>query len=249
MPIILYTKKYTETLKEMLQRFRNENADYHDSKITYAGRLDPMAEGLMILLTDNDVHKKQDFLGYDKIYEVEFFFGPLTDTLDILGIIQDESKPSTTISCEKIKKEIIGLKDISQQQYPAYSSKTVDGKPLWLHAREGSIDTIEIPKRDIQIYSAEFLKVNNITAVDLWKHIYYSISNVEGDFRQESIIARWKKYAMANKEKEITVYSMRLHVSSGTYIRGIVSKLGQRIGLPTTSIKIKRISIGDNLLT
>jgi tRNA pseudouridine(55) synthase len=249
MAIIFYTKKYTETLKKMVHRFRNENPKYKDSKITYAGRLDPMAEGLMILLTDNDVHKKEEYLGQDKVYEVEFIFGPVTDTLDILGIVHNEPKQSIVLPDDTLKKEIAGLAAILQQQYPEYSSKTVHGKPLWMYAREGSIQTIEIPKRGIYIYSAEFLKKKNIKSLELSKQIQQNISLVEGDFRQECILNGWERYFTSYIDKEIIIYSMRLHVSSGTYIRGLVSELGKRLGRPATSIKIKRISIGDNLLT
>ena len=249
MAILLYTKKYAETLDKMLERFRNEEPQYKDSKITYAGRLDPMAEGLMILLTDEDVHKKQEYLDHTKVYEVEFFFGPLTDTLDILGVIQDESKPSIRIPYEKIKNEIAGLRDILQQQYPAYSSKTVDGKPLWLHAREGTIDDINIPLRNVKILSSEFISQRRIPTSALASLIQRNISLVVGDFRQEIISEEWKNYFSNNLDDEIILHTLRVHVSTGTYVRGLVSELGKRIGIPATSIKIKRISIGDNVLT
>ena len=58
MSVVIYNKKYIETLSEMLERFRIQYPQYKESKLTYAGRLDPLAEGVMIILTDEDVHKK-----------------------------------------------------------------------------------------------------------------------------------------------------------------------------------------------
>ena len=81
MSIILWNKYDTETLAITLERFRMNNPEHQESKITYAGRLDPMAEGLLILLTDDDVHKKEEFIGLDKIYEVDFVLGVSTDSL------------------------------------------------------------------------------------------------------------------------------------------------------------------------
>ena len=49
MAIIQWNKKYTETLDETLKRFRLEKPKFKDEKVTYAGRLDPMAEGLVMV--------------------------------------------------------------------------------------------------------------------------------------------------------------------------------------------------------
>lgn len=43
MSIIYFKKKYGETLAMMRSRFREEFPQFLNSKITYAGRLDPMA--------------------------------------------------------------------------------------------------------------------------------------------------------------------------------------------------------------
>ncbi len=45
MPRISWYKNYAETLKQSLERFRLAHPEYTSSKITYAGRLDPLAEG------------------------------------------------------------------------------------------------------------------------------------------------------------------------------------------------------------
>jgi tRNA U55 pseudouridine synthase TruB len=43
-------KNVGETPLECLERFRVENSEYKDVPMTYAGRLDPMAEGVLIVL-------------------------------------------------------------------------------------------------------------------------------------------------------------------------------------------------------
>ncbi len=90
-PIILY-KKEGETPLECINRSKEEGAIPKDVKATYAGRLDPMAEGLLIVLVGEAVHEKEKYLKLSKEYEVEVLLGMSTDTGDVLGEIQD-TKP------------------------------------------------------------------------------------------------------------------------------------------------------------
>ena len=44
-------------------------------KISYIGRLDPMAHGLMVLLVDKDVKNQEIHQQYDKTYKLQILFG------------------------------------------------------------------------------------------------------------------------------------------------------------------------------
>ncbi|MDE1988462.1 MAG: hypothetical protein KGJ58_03695 [Patescibacteria group bacterium] len=79
-------KKAGETPLETISRFRADNQEYQKEKITYAGRLDPLAEGVLILLVGDAVYEKEKYLKTDKEYEAEILFGFETDTYDILGL-------------------------------------------------------------------------------------------------------------------------------------------------------------------
>jgi tRNA U55 pseudouridine synthase TruB len=57
--IILINKKEGETPLEALEFFRKKNKQYQDLKMTYAGRLDPMASGLLLLLAGEETKKKK----------------------------------------------------------------------------------------------------------------------------------------------------------------------------------------------
>ena len=248
MAIIFYNKKYTETLAIMLERFRSENSEYRESKITYAGRLDPMAEGLMILLTDDDVHKKEEYLGKDKVYEVDFFFGASTDTLDILGLLNNRI-PVKEIFENEIRKSIIKLENIDEQEYPHYSSKTFSGTPLWKWSREGRLNEITVPKRKVEIYNAKYLGTRNVKTIDFKNKIIHDIALVEGDFRQNEIASAWSDYFKSLEKKSIDIYTLRLHVSSGTYVRSLIQELGVLMNIPTTTLRIKRTQIEGKTLT
>lgn len=90
-PIVLY-KKEGETPLECINRSKEEGVIPKQEKATYAGRLDPMAEGLLLVLTGDMVHKKDEYIKLPKDYEVEVLLGVSTDTGDVLGKIQD-TKP------------------------------------------------------------------------------------------------------------------------------------------------------------
>ena len=53
--------------------------------MTYAGRLDPMASGLLIVLAGEETKNKEKYLNLDKEYLFEVLFGFKTVTYDFLG--------------------------------------------------------------------------------------------------------------------------------------------------------------------
>lgn len=246
MAIIPFNKRYGETLAIMLQRFRLVNPEYADVKITYAGRLDPMAEGLMILLTGEDVHRKDEFLGLDKTYEVEFILGAKTDTYDVLGMVSSQDN-ARDVAMDTVKHELGNLVGEHDQKYPAYSSKTVDGKPLWKWARDGALNTIEIPSRHINVYNVMYLGHSVCSEYDVFQSILRSVSLVKGDFRQAEIIENWKDFCTQHAGNYY-LCTARFTVSSGTYIRSLVHGLGKTLGVGGVCVKITRKKIGDYVL-
>ncbi|MBU0611874.1 hypothetical protein KKB58_00360, partial [Patescibacteria group bacterium] len=136
--VILLNKKEGETPLEALENFRKKNIEYKNLPMTYAGRLDPMASGLLIILAGEEVKKKKKYLLLPKKYEFSVLFGFATDTHDILGKIVREGEYD--ISNEELKKLLENnLKHFTRkftQKYPMYSSKTVKGKPLFQYARK-----------------------------------------------------------------------------------------------------------------
>src|SRR3989344_725904 len=79
-------KKAGETPLEVINCLKLRCPEYKSVKITYAGRLDPLAKGAIILLAGNAIHKKENYLKLDKEYEAEILLGFETDTYDVLGL-------------------------------------------------------------------------------------------------------------------------------------------------------------------
>lgn len=232
--IILINKKESETPLEALEVFRLKNKDYKDAKMTYAGRLDPMASGLLLILAGDKVKEKDKYLALDKDYEFEVLFGVATDTHDILGKVTD-LKFAQTLDPEQITEKIHLFQGKISQKVPLYSTKT------WNRARKGEV--LEREERFVEVKKLYFSGLRKIKADTLLNKIQNRINKVEGDFRQKEILDTWQK-SLKNSNHVFYIGSFRVKCSTGTYVRSIASDLGIRLGVPALAYSIKRIQIG-----
>ena len=240
--IIAY-KALGETPLEALERVRIEKGISKDLPMTYAGRLDPLAEGLLILLVGEECKKKEEYLGLDKVYETEVLFGVETDTGDLLGRIKNvELRIKNEIQREELEEKILKYKGKFVQEYPMYSSKTVDGKPLFMYAREG--EEVEVPKREVEVFSIDVLEEKEIGVEELLKKASEKISLVKGDFRQEETLRLWRE-SLQDLSQKFSIIKFRIHCGSGFYVRQFAMSLGNDLGSGALAYSIKRTKIGN----
>ncbi|MEA3355319.1 MAG: hypothetical protein U9Q63_02465, partial [Patescibacteria group bacterium] len=209
-----------------------------------AGRLDPMAEGSMILLENQEVHQRDKYLALDKEYLLTILLGVSTDTYDTLGLITNQNL-NLNISPDSIKKIIRKYPRTYLQPYPPYSSKTVNGKPLWYWAKNNQIDQIKIPTKKVQIKNIKLIKISEQKISILVKKIINNIKKVKGDFRQKIIIENWESLVKNHPNQKLTVISLVISCSTGTYMRSIANNFGRKLQIPTLALKIKRNKIGN----
>jgi len=229
-------------LKEKYPELKNE-------KMTYAGRLDPMAEGALLILAGNAVYEKEKYLKMDKEYEGEILFGFETDTYDVLGLPEKIIHYRRSMSIIKIRKILKKLEGDISLPLPPYSSYKIKGKPLFQWAREGKLSEIEIPIRQTKINSTKLLSLNEISGKNLMKKIEQKISLIKGDFRQKKILSRWQKMLpkSCSSLKTLTFQTAKVKIScsSGTYIRSIAHHLGQELKTGGILLSLKRTRVGD----
>ncbi len=236
-------KKCGETPLECINNLKKNNKELFDLPITYAGRLDPLAEGVLIALIGEECLKKDEYLNLSKEYEVIVLFGFSTDTYDLMGKVLKENS-SKNFSLKKVEKFLLEFMGKIDQFYPPYSSRTVKGKPLFQWAREDKLNEIEIPSHQVQVDSIEIIEEDKITANNLLKKIKEVISLVNGDFRQDEIITLWEEI-LKEKKEEYKIVKLKVTCGSGVYVRSIVNKLGEMIGIPSLSFKITRTKVGE----
>ncbi len=228
-----------ETLAVLLARFRHEHGLDIETKLTYAGRLDPMAQGMVLILAGVARFEKDALLGLTKIYDVDILLGVATDTQDPLGLITGTH--SVGLEADVIQKAVSDMTSITTLPYPMYSSVPVDGQPLFVHAREGN--EVLVPQKKVTIYSAELLSIEKISLRTLATSAISDIQKVVGDFRQADIITCWQQ--LATEHTEIQLVKVRITASSGTYMRSLAAWLGERLGVPALAYTIIRKSIGE----
>jgi tRNA pseudouridine(55) synthase len=246
-----FWKNPGETLAVMLRRFREEQNLGPDEKLTYAGRLDPMAEGIVPILSGPARFRKDHLMSASKTYEVDILLGIGTDTGDTLGLVNKDisvvRQDLTTVQ------DAIGqLSQITEMVYPSYSSRPVDGKPLFMHARAGN--KVSLPIKKVTIYSLELLDVKELPLRALLSNAQKIIEKVQGDFRQEKIIAQWRSMmeadpdsakASTGKGDKIQVITIRTTVSSGTYMRSLAEKMGKLLKVPALAYRIVRTEVEE----
>ena len=222
----------------MLERFRKEKNISTDEKITYAGRLDPMAEGIVPVLVGEGRFHKDTLLGFEKTYELTVLLGVSTDSADMLGLVTNVQEYS--FDEPKLVKAVENLALVKELAYPLYSSRPVEGKPLFMHARAGN--TVNVPVKKVSIKDIELKSIEQATLGVCLMNTIPVIEKVVGDFRQNEIIAKWQEQKM---DIEVTLITFTVDVSSGTYMRSLAEKLGESLGVPALAYRIKRTRVGE----
>lgn len=228
----LINKKVGETPLEALEKLRKDKGIADNVPMTYAGRLDPLAEGLLIILIGEGCKDKERYLGLDKVYETEIIIGIQTDSYDIMGL------PKKAVLAENLDQKLNSYIGKQKQTYPPFSSKTINGRSLHEYAKEGIIDSVELPSKEVEIFSLEKIGESEMQSGELLRGIKTRIALVNGDFRQEKILHEWDELLIDKKER-FKIVSLRARVSSGTYIRSLANNIGG------VALSIKRTKIGD----
>jgi len=129
-------------------------------KIGHAGTLDPLAEGVMIVLTDEDCKKQDSFMKQDKIYIAEILLGAFSESFDLEKDLTYELVPPQIIenSLPEVLTNLIGELSLPA---PIYSAKLVAGKRLYKLAKKG-ISPDSLPTVTSNIYDIKLLKNDSL---------------------------------------------------------------------------------------
>ena len=128
------------------------------SKIGHAGTLDPMAEGLMVVMINSATKFSDDLMKKDKEYYVEMELGYETDTYDAEGKKTKIYDGIIEYDEQNVKDVINSFVGIQDQIPPMYSALKVNGRKMYEMAREGI--KIERKPRRVEIYSIRDIMIN-----------------------------------------------------------------------------------------
>ncbi|MBP9827831.1 hypothetical protein KBC55_01625 [Patescibacteria group bacterium] len=230
---------------DMIVKLRETDPTLFDVPMTYAGRLDPMAEGVVLILSGDDRHKKSEFEKLTKVYRATILFGFTSDTHDALGMPQ---ATGITPVVEEVATAIHNLLGDHTLPFPAYSARKVGGKPLHHYANTGSLGDVTIPTTTMSVALIEDIRCDQVSPAHLLTDITQCIARVRGDFRQVAITQAWQNLLNAPEAPDVLTAEVTLRVSSGTYIRSLAKLLGERLGSGALLLHLVRTQVGDHAL-
>ena len=226
--MITVTKTSGETMDQLINKIKKE---YNYNKIAYTARLDPMARGLVPLLIDDECKNIKTHLIKSKIYQVKVIFGVQTDSDDPLGIITNKLLIDNLIQNNYTDYfELINYE--FQQNYHYFSTKMLNHR-LRKNFTEAS--------HKVTIYKSEIID-SGILEYNKWlTKIISKINSIDKtkNFRQVETIKQWTEL---NIDK-LPYIKLRLHVSSGFFIRQFVRDTSVKIGIPLMAYDIHRIKV------
>lgn len=246
-------KPIGQTPLQAMEEYRASDASLLRVPLTYAGRLDPMAQGKLLVLLGDECKKRDAYAGLDKEYIFEVLLGFKSDTGDVLGL--PVAGTNADVSERAIEAAARSLTGKHTFPYPAFSSKTVAGKPLFQYALEGTLDSIEMPTTDVRVYSLRYVDKITLSRARLIECILEKIERLKtedgremlgGDFRKEDICKRWWSL-QEQKYGSFTILRFKATVSSGTYIRTLGPLLARKLGSDGLAYSIERTKIGRYL--
>jgi tRNA pseudouridine(55) synthase len=252
---ITTVKAVGETPLLALERLRRERNIPPSVPLAYAGRLDPMASGQLLILVGDECKVQERYHSLDKEYVFEVLLGVGSDTHDVLGIVTRGTAIHPTE--ETVRVVLENLTGTITLPYPHFSSKTVEGKPLHTWALEGKLGDIAIPTKTSRIHSLTLTSVRTLRGVAIHAEVMEKIATIPTvrdprkalgrDFRRTEVRESWNTLIEGEENTEYTILTLRCIASSGTYMRTLASTIGEKLGTTALAYSIDRTRIGRYL--
>lgn len=213
-------------------------------KATHTGTLDPMAEGVLIVLTGEDRFQKSAYAKWPKVYRFSIVWGVQTDTDDSLGILQTMvlDQPPPTLE-GKIKKTISAFLGTQHQTLHPFSARRWQGKSSfdWATAQQ----TIPIKTREITVDQLTIINQDTLSLTDMQTEFEQRLELVrDGNWRQGEIRASWQK-VWDQPTQTLPRTWFELHCSHGTYVRQLARDLTREVGFPGMVWNLIRTQNGE----
>lgn len=253
---VVLEKKVGETPLACAETYRGSHPELAGVAMAYAGRLDPMASGKLLILLGEECKQQEQYHGLDKEYEFAILLGIESDTHDVLGRLHtcENTPPQTEASkIEKLCTEITGPISLP---YPHFSSKTVHGKPLHTWTLENRLDEIAIPENESMIYELTFIGNETLSRTQICDQARTKIDTIPpvtdlrkaigNDFRRVDVRKDWENIRSGTTlPNTYQIAHFRCTASSGTYMRSLAHMIGHRLGTCGLAWHIHRTKIGQ----
>ena len=219
----------------------------HKIKVGHTGTLDPFATGLLILLSGKMTKKSNEFLKLDKVYEATLKLGFISTTGDPEGEITKYSQSKKFTKIEERKNQSITCNNITEAPENTLSrSIFADGanterpKPVTTGLRERS-------EKDVSLTLSNFIgKITQtpprFSAIKVGGQRAYKLARAGQDFEIPS--RQVEIYSIDIINYNYPELKIRVHCSSGTYIRTLAEDIGTKLGTGAYLTALRRTEVG-----
>ena len=211
----------------------------HKVKVGHTGTLDPFATGLLILLSGKMTKKSNEFLKLDKEYVATLKLGYTSTTGDPEGEITEYIQSTKPVKIEEHKDKIY--------DFVAEGAKQCDKISDLSHREASEIDGF-CALSDIQLTLDSFIgKIRQtppkFSAIKINGQRAYKLAREGKDFEIPSREVEIYSIEILNYSyPELTI---RVHCSSGTYIRTLAEDIGKTLSTGAYLTALRRIKIGS----
>ncbi|MDE0119037.1 MAG: tRNA pseudouridine(55) synthase TruB [Bdellovibrionales bacterium] len=155
--VLLINKKAGSTSHDVVCSLRHIIGQ---KAVGHAGTLDPMAEGLILILLGYGTKLSNYLLTNDKRYHFVLRLGVTTDTLDKTGQIIEKKRVQLSIT--KVKQVLERSQGTLSLPVPLVSAVKIKGKKLYEYKRENK--PVIPPVRDMTFYDLDIKEIQSETA-------------------------------------------------------------------------------------
>ena len=203
-------------------------------RVGHAGTLDPLATGVLVLLTEEATKLSPFLTASDKDYLAWVSFGAGTPTLDAEGPIEAEGDASG-LTMGRIEEALEPFLILTEQVPPQYSAVKKGGVKGYEAARAG--ETLKLPPRPAAYHSIKLLGFEK-TRDNL--PLTFSLSP-EGGWQPNP---RGVTFALPETLGDFPTALFFMSVGAGTYVRAFARDLGAALGVPAHLSALVRTRAG-----
>lgn len=155
--ILVINKESGWTSHDVVAKLRSK---FNIKKVGHAGTLDPLAQGVLVVMLGKATKLSENLRGQDKEYVLTIEFGTKTKSGDAEGEVIEQlglDHAKLRLTKPQLKRTLVQFMGEIEQVVPWYSAVKVKGRKLYQIARSLEKTTIKRPKRKIKIYDLKLI--------------------------------------------------------------------------------------------
>src|ERR1700720_3187163 len=152
--VLIIDKPAGATSHDVVNRVRRI---LQERSVGHLGTLDPLATGVLPLVTGNLTRLAQFYTSCEKTYEGTIRFGFATDTYDAEGTPTTPAQ-ALSLSLDQVRELANRFQGTVKQTPPPFSAKKIQGVPAYKLARkhaEVSLKPVQVEVKEFEILQAE----------------------------------------------------------------------------------------------